>query len=130
VSDAAEPAAPTEEERTVRPRRRRWPRIVGLLIVIPIAWAALMLFGPLPFAVVVFFALFVDYVVGIPRRAARKVDLRLRRRRQMERAIENGGPSDKPTKRHQSPDPNEAEKRLFHRRMPGLVSGIWPRGRI
>lgn len=117
-----------------RRRRRLWSRFLLIAVVAPVALLALAFGGPplMIFVIVpvVVVAIGLDWLLGADRRAERREDLRARRRRAMERAIERGGPSTAPAARHESPDPNEAERSLFGRRMSGLISGIWPRGRI
>jgi hypothetical protein len=134
VNEQAAPAAQAEPDPGARPRRHRhrprWKRIVGLALVIAIAWALLMIAGPGPFLVLAVIVFVVDLFLDRHRSAERRADLRARRRRGLERAIDAGGPSDEPTERHKSPDPNAAEGQLFGRRMSGLISGMWPRGRI
>ena len=72
----------------------------------------------------------VDWLAGSGRRAALRADLRDRRAKEMRRAIERGGPNDLPAKPHRSPDPGDAERTLFRRRMPSVIASFFPRGRL
>ena len=113
-----------------RRRRSRAPRIIGITLAVLVAWVTLMIAGPAPFLILAIAVYVIDLFFDRHRSAERNADLRERRRRSLERAVESGGPSDAPTARHKSPDPNAAEREMFGRRMPGLVRGAWPRGRI
>lgn len=113
---------------TERGRRSLPARLALYLTAFTVILLVLGLGGPLVIVVAVPVGL--DWLLGWRRRAARRADLRERRRRQLERAVANGGPSAAPTRPHRSPDPNEAERVLFARRVPRLFLSLWGRGRV
>jgi hypothetical protein len=125
-----EPLAERIEHVHTVARRLRRRRLVALVVGTPLAWALLMLIGPVPFSLLVFAGLGLTWVLGWKQRARNKGDLKYRRLRTLQQGMDAGGPSQVPTARHKSPDPNAAENALYGSRHPGLIRGAWPRGRI
>ena len=132
VMSVVQPTADREATRAPARRRRPrlWLRALWIAFVVPFVTAFLLIAGPLVFSIVVAVLYGIHRFLGRRRRLERRVDLRLRRMRSLERAIENGGPSDKPRTRYRSPSPGEAEKRLFRKQFTGQIRGGWPRGRV
>ena len=113
---------------TERVRRSLPARLSLYLSAFVVLLVVLGLGGPLVILVLVPIGL--DWLLGWRRRSSQRADLRARRRRQLERAVAEGAPSAAPTKPHRSPDPNEAERALFARRVPRLFMSLWGRGRV